>query len=294
MNNVATAVRESGREHVAKALNSAVLLLLIYFAVGAVCEITVRNEDYSRIVGHQQWLLTCAAKLKDNQKDVTEPNAKPAAKTDDVDADGCHRDSRSKAESASHQVRRFNSLNAVGVEDRCFVAAIFASPESSAFEDCHMYRSNITNPDERTFRLENENNRHTVKAVLDNGWLSYSGKILYLDQRPKEQLYLFLVLASAAIGSLLAGMRTKGVTTISDFAIGIGAGFAVYMLLRGGNLVFFTNATKVDALNPFSAAAAGLLVGLFSKRALEAIERTIPGATEDKRPRGEAARAGGE
>ena len=34
----------------------------------------------------------------------------------------------------------------------------------------------------------------------------------------------------------------------------------------------------MDVLNPFSAAAAGFLVGLYSERVFKFLERTVPGA----------------
>jgi len=71
---------------------------------------------------------------------------------------------------------------------------------------------------------------------------------------------------------LLSGLWSAGFTTHRDIILGLGAGFAVYLLVRSGNFVFLaTPAANIDILNPYSAAAVGLLAGLFSGRALKAL-----------------------
>ena len=62
-----------------------------------------------------------------------------------------------------------------------------------------------------------------------------------------------------------------------DLALGVGAGFGVYLLLRGGNLVFFTHSASIDVLNPFSAAAAaaGFIVGLLKERVFNSFEGVV-------------------
>jgi len=52
-------------------------------------------------------------------------------------------------------------------------------------------------------------------------------------------------------------------------------GFAVYLLLRSGNFVFLATPANIDILNPFAAAAVGLLVGLFSDRVLKMFDGLV-------------------
>lgn len=261
------------RETLGQALNLFVMLALLFFAVGAVCEISARNEDYQRVTSWHQWLVDC------RKADTAGcPSKEPLAFTGQGADNRPAHEKRSSLENlievAGTQVRRYDSLNSIGTDDRCAVAAIFASTEAHLYEDCHILRAKM-NGEAKEDELHNRHHEYALRAVLDNGWFTYSGQIMRLDQRPKEPLYLFLVLASAAIGSLLSGLQSKGVTTLRDFAAGLGAGFAVYMLLRGGNFVFFIKAANVDALNPFSAAAAGLLVGLFTERALKSLGQSM-------------------
>ena len=88
-----------------------------------------------------------------------------------------------------------------------------------------------------------------LEPVLHPSILSYSGLLLGFDERSREHLNFLLVIVSAGIGSLLAGLRTAGFTTLRDLALGLGAGYAVYLLLRGGHFAFFATAATLDVLS---------------------------------------------
>lgn len=235
----------------AQAFNLAALALLLWFAIGAACQILTRNEDHARITGYQNWLLSCK----------TNPGAdKTCPGVNDLDG---------QIAVTSHQVRRYNSLNSIGAGDRCSIAVIFASPIGHFYEDCIVLTS-------KGDKFHAPANQIHLQPIVYPPLLSYTGYPLQLDQAAKEHLYFFLVLASAAIGSLIAGLRTAGITTLRDLALGLGAGFAVYLLLRGGNVVFFApGAGQIDILNPFTAAAAGFLVGLFSDKAFRMLDGVV-------------------
>ena len=81
--------------------------------------------------------------------------------------------------------------------------------------------------------LQNKDQLLIYREILTPGLLTYSGW-LALDQRAKEPLYFALVLVASVIGSLIAGLRIDGITTLRDVALGLGAGFAVYILMRSG------------------------------------------------------------
>ena len=137
-------------------------------------------------------------------------------------------------------------------------------------------------------QLHNAENEFALLKVLYPHWASYSGWLLAFDQAAKYHLYFLLVLVSTVIGTLIAALRNASsaahpqglVASVRQLAVGIGAGFAVYVLLRGGNFVFFSGASVMDVLNPFSAAAAGFLVGLYSERVFKFLERTVPGTQQ--------------
>jgi hypothetical protein len=279
------------------------LVISLWVAIGAACEILNRNQDYDRVSNQYKALIACReAKEKVGCKSSNELEGWIG--------------------SASIQMQRYNSLNANGAWDRCHTAAVFASTESSFFEDCvkllrrtergtaarltepgkkegqtaaslgafswHPVTANreIDRIDLAEEKLNNDENEFVLLRVLSPHWASYSGGLLAFDQAAKDHLYFLLVLVSTVIGTLIAALRDAGkaasppglVASARQLAVGIGAGFAVYVLLRGGNFVFFSGASVMDVLNPFSAAAAGFLVGLYSERVFKFLEHTVPGA----------------
>ena len=244
----------------AASINLIALVLLLWLAIGAACEILTRNEDYARVAGYQKWLLACR---------TTSPPDKNNPPDKSCPADGLD----GWVEVVSIQVRRYNSLNSIGARDRCNVAAVFASPIGDFYEDCLTLLSSDNKGIDN--KLKKPENKVLLQEILSPGWLSYSGFLLQFDQASKEHLYFFLVLASAVIGSPIAGLRIDGFTCLRDLALGLGAGFAVYILLRGGNFVFFTGPATIDILNPFTAATVGLLVGLFKDRAFGLIDGVV-------------------
>jgi len=278
------------------------LVVSLWVAIGAACEILNRNQDYDRVSSQHKALITCR-----------EAKEKAGCKSND-ELEGW-------IGSASIQIQRYNSLNANGAWDRCHTAAVFASTESSFFEDCvkllrRLERDKAVRPyetpkkegqttaslgavsllpiaagretdriDLADEKLNNAENEFVLLKVLSPHWASYSGWVLAFDQAAKDHLYFLLVLVSTVIGTLIAALRNATnatypqglVASVRQLAVGIGAGFAVYVLLRGGNFVFFSSTSVIDVLNPFSAAAAGFLVGLYSERVFKFLERTVPG-----------------
>lgn len=267
------------RAAASQGLHLVVLLVLLFFAIGATCEISSRNEDYGRVATQQKGLLSC---LK-------------------ADADkGCPTGASLKAqlESASVQVRRYDSLNATGATSKCFTAVVIAAPISAFHEDCLRLQTlqaraatvqsgaedkgvqvatmgALQIPPEPKIELQDVHSQVLLESILHPAWASFASGRIPFDRMAKEQVYFLLVLLSAAIGSLIAGLRTAGFTAVRDLTIGLGVGFAVYLLLRSGNFVFLATPASIDILNPFAAAAMGLLVGLFSDRVLKLLDGFI-------------------
>lgn len=280
------------------------LVVSLWIAIGAACEILNRNQDYDRVSNQYKALITC-----------TETKERAGCNSSD--------DLKGKIGTASIQLQRYHSLNANGAWDRCHTAAVFASTESYFFEDCvrllrRLDRDKAVRPAETRKKegptiaslglplhqvqagrdtdlielaeglLHNPENEFALLKTLSPSWASYSGWLLAFDQAAKDHLYFLLVLVSTVIGTLIAALRNAGnaahpqglVPSVRQLAMGIGAGFAVYVLLRGGNFVFFSGASVMDVLNPFSAAAAGFLVGLYSERVFKFLERTVPGTQQ--------------
>jgi hypothetical protein len=237
-------------------LNIAALAVLLWFAIGATCEIVRRNEDYARVAAYQKFLLGCRSEAVSPDKDCPK---KP---------DGTS-DAEFWIKVSSDQVRRYTSLNALGAADRCHVSAVFASSVGHFWEDCLKVLSGDK-------ELHTAGSKLALASILNPWPGTYSGWPLGFDERAKEPLYFLLVLAASGIGALIAGLRTAGITTHRDLALGIGAGFAIFLLLRGGNFVFFTGSVGTDILNPFTAAAVGLLVGLFNDKAFALLGKAMP------------------
>ena len=252
------------------AFNLATVAVLLWVAIGITCEITTRIEDFGRVSSYQKWLLTCLT--NPGQDKTCHPT------TDEYAAD---------IRTASTQVRNFHSLNSVGAPDRCSIPTVFSSPIGAFQEDCLKVMSGDPNLEEA---LVNKQYRRVFDEILQPGWFAFDGPLFALDQRAKEPLYFCLVLVSAAIGSLIAGLRSTGITTLRDVTLGLGAGFAVYILMRGGNFVFVSGAgaAPIDVLNPFTAGAVGFLVGLFNDRVFGLLDGVVrkpaPAATPPATP----------
>lgn len=227
----------------------ALLLALVCFAIAAVCEISSRNEDYGRVSEHKKWLLGC---LQTSANDKACP--KDALLNEQLDV-------------ATTQVRRYDSLNSVGTRTRCLTAPVIASPLPGFYESCLAYVGGVdVQPSARKIMLA---------PIVEPPWWSSDSEPLRMDQRPKEHLYFFLVLVASAIGALIGGLRAAGITTLRDLTLGLGAGFAVYLLLRSGNFASLTGSANIDILNPFSAGAVGMLVGLFSERVFRLVDGLV-------------------
>ena len=240
-----------------QAPNLVLLLFLLYLAVGAVCEISSRNEDYVRVGAHHKWLLSC---LNGGNKDKGCPGE----------------DLNSQIEIAVTQVRFYDSLNTVGVGSKCLTAPVIAAPLAGFQQSCLAMTSDPP--------VEVEPERKALLAsILSPASLSFRAAPFRFDELPRDQLYFFLVLVASAIGSLIGGLRVAGITTLKDLTLGLGAGFGVYLLLRSGNFVSLTNSVNVDILNPFSAGAVGMLVGLFSDKAFRLVDGLF-GASMSKQP----------
>lgn len=259
----------------ATGLNLGAIVVLLYVAIGITCEITTRNQDYARVAATQKWLLSC----------VGNPAADKTCPMDPAE------DIKGRIENASRQVSLYNSLNSMGALDRCSIAAVFAAPLGGFSEDCVKVMSaapSTLNPRVKdgqpvpsareiadTLGLQNKDELVIYEEILTPGPLTYSGW-LALDQRAKEPLYFSLVLVASVIGSLIAGLRIDGITTLRDIALGLGAGFAVYILMRSGTFVFVTgDSPQIDIMNPFTAGAVGFLVGLFKDRAFGLLDGVV-------------------
>jgi hypothetical protein len=229
-----------------QAPNLVLLLVLMYLAIGAVCEISSRNEDYGRVSAHYKWLLSCL----NGGSDKGCPSGTKL--NDDIEV-------------AVTQVRRYDSLNTVGVGSKCLTAPVIAAPLPGFYESCVAL---ISMPPAEVEPAR----KALLTPVLSSPWWSVKTAPLQFDQHPKDHLYFFLVLVSSAIGSLIGGLRVAGITTLKDLALGLGAGFAVYMLLRSGSFVSLATPLNVDILNPFSAGAVGMMVGLFSDKAFTLVD----------------------
>lgn len=249
--------------------NIPLLLMGLWVAIGITSEIVTRKEDFSRVEGYHKWLVTCSAGSTDKDCKKFDGNAASSL--------------TAEIEVTATQVRRYHSFNAFGAPDRCHVPAVFASQIGHFWEDCERILNlkaqaagKMDAATEAAMReqLHKPQNKTLIEAILRPSWPHYSW--VGFDEQAKEPLYFALVLVSALIGSLIAGLRTASFSTHRDVALGLGAGFAVYILLRGGNFVFFTGGTSIDILNPFTAAAVGLLVGLFNEKAFGLLGNAMP------------------
>jgi hypothetical protein len=263
--------------------NVVLLAFFVYLCVGALTEISSRLSDYKGLQTYLAALEVCGA---------SQDPAKLKPGCDGKDAN------QNKTETAQDQLRNYDRLNARGSSgDRCGVAAVIVSPYGGFRQDCAVLNQRMTVADAKA-RAKGEPINHADPSLLPKGptsgdrdvaettrgelepilyppFATYSWFGFDFDSRPKEDLFFLFIILSAGVGSLVAGLRSSGFTTVKDVAVGCALGFAVYLLIKGGHMVFFTGSSTTatgpvvnDNLNPFSAALAGFLVGLFKDQAI--------------------------
>ncbi len=261
--------------------NVVLLAFFVYLCVGALTEISSRLADYKGLQTYLAALEVCGAS--------PEAAKRPGCDPTDVNL--------SKTQTAQDQTRNYDRLNSRGSSgDRCGVAAVITSPHGGFREDCAVLNQRMTQADAKaransqpinhaepfllkaTFpgdRDVSEATRGELEPILYPPFATYSWFGFDFDSRPKEDLFFLFIILSAGVGSLVAGLRSSGFTTVKDVAVGCALGFAVYLLIKGGHMVFFTGSSTTasgpvvnDNLNPFSAALAGFLVGLFKDQAI--------------------------
>ncbi len=94
----------------------------------------------------------------------------------------------------------------------------------------------------------------------------------------KSNVVLFAasILCSAAIGASIASIRDHGRVPYRELFLGFGAGFIVFLAIKGGKFLFIVSAIGATApLNPYGGAFAGLLAGMFTKRAYELLSMLV-------------------
>ncbi|MEM7228533.1 MAG: hypothetical protein AAF432_06930 [Planctomycetota bacterium] len=80
-----------------------------------------------------------------------------------------------------------------------------------------------------------------------------------------DVLLVIGTIASATFGALLAGFRRDDLHYLHHLLLGVGAGFLIYLLVRGGRSVLFIEyQSGATELNAFSVLLLGLIGGLFA------------------------------
>ncbi len=82
----------------------------------------------------------------------------------------------------------------------------------------------------------------------------------------RETLIAIATTASAVLGVALAGLRRKEGISIRRFAIGVGTGFIVYLVVQGGSFIFLLDLPSEIGVNHYSISLTALLSGLFTER----------------------------
>jgi hypothetical protein len=118
----------------------------------------------------------------------------------------------------------------------------------------------------------------TSGALAEPPWVESLGLQIrdFWAQLPLEQArtdYLLAVVVSccALVGAIISMMREGSARFVTkQVVLGLASGFVAFLSLRGGRSVFMLELTgEVPHFNPYSMAFAGLLVGLFTRKAYE-------------------------
>jgi hypothetical protein len=90
--------------------------------------------------------------------------------------------------------------------------------------------------------------------------------LLYM---PSEMLLALVIILCGGTGSILTSLRSKKFKHLPAVFNGLLAGFIAFLVIKGGKFFFIVNVAPESAvfINPFAAAFAGVLAGLFTEKA---------------------------
>lgn len=93
-------------------------------------------------------------------------------------------------------------------------------------------------------------------------------KLIYM---PTEMLLAIVIVLCGGTGSILTSLRSQSEKHLSAVFIGLLAGFVAFLIVKGGKFVFIINISPESSvfINPFAAAFAGILAGLFTEKAYQ-------------------------
>jgi len=182
------------------------------------------------------------------------------------------------------QIVNLSALNAFGARsDRCAVLASLASGRNGFEAACRDYAVLPNDPSsEQSLRDTWGKDKKgdwiaylpRIKELVHGDWSSRIFQVL-IEERSVEHLFFLIVVLCAGVGSLVVGLRTAGCTTHRDLALGLVAGFAAYLFLRGGKYVFTVHGIDEAAANPFSVALVAFIVGLYTDKAYAALDKLV-------------------
>jgi hypothetical protein len=91
-----------------------------------------------------------------------------------------------------------------------------------------------------------------------------------------DTLLALAVMLSGAIGAMIASLRSGTALSLRAFVLGVASGFVTFLVLKGGkNVLLFQTPDQVLMFNPYGAAFAGLLAGLFTERAHQVLSLVV-------------------
>lgn len=97
---------------------------------------------------------------------------------------------------------------------------------------------------------------------MDRGldWLSY---------RSSDLLLSLVVLFSGTVGAVITAIRKDRKVNLRDLGQGLAAGFATFLVVRGGKSILLLEADPMLLVNPYNTAFFGLLAGMFTELVYE-------------------------
>ena len=102
-----------------------------------------------------------------------------------------------------------------------------------------------------------------LQNLLDHSELP--GKLL---SGSSNMLIAFIAIVCCGIGASFASIRTASDAPLNATLKGFIAGFVVFLALKGGKTLLFSNPSEtIHTMNPYNTALAALLVGIFTEKA---------------------------
>ena len=239
-------------------LFQAILLLMVAFtAVFSIAEIAARDSVLSMLNGQ---VATLKAEFVEQNKRMPSTPTRVFQKSSLLQSDSL------PSEEEVERVRLLKEIRTVELLKRSLQTLIVLGSDTPSFSLRGIQRNfNDFFAESKSAVLQ----ANTLSTFL----LQSSDSLLLLSS---DQLLAIAIMACGAIGAMIGALRGVNGMTLRALSLGVASGFVVYLAIKGGKHVFLLQAQgEIVAFNPYGAAFAGILAGLFTERAHQVLSTIV-------------------